>query len=299
MVDLKITQLTLPSGVTHVSTDWEVSTSIVFDTDNLVNSSYLDTINLNNIMFDNDLDPGVQYYGRARALLTTGYTVWGNIDVIMPTYIQDNDIRVESPSYINVPSLTTDSIQTSHDTMLFKLIATNYNAYGTAAHDSTSWFLEDMKGNVIWQSIYNNIYKDSIPVVGIMLKSNNIYRARAIFHGSSGDSSQISTYTFITNNYLTVKINSDLNTLFTAGNINLSFTYVPGVNTIDVSIYAIENNLPILVFNNKGIFNKDLNNNLIVTIPDKTLYTNGTFVVKFSTNLDRNLASDQFNTFNN
>ena len=298
MILLRITELLLDTGVVHTATDWEVSTTLDFAIESIVASSYADTANISGITFNNDLDPNVKYYARARVLLTTGYTIWGNIDVMTPTYISNLDIIQEAPSVISLPIVTSSSDVNNHSNSLFTLTAGGYSAYGTAVLESTSWFIEDALGNVVWTSLDNKVNKNTIFVGNIVLKDKGLYRAYAIFNSSSGDKSMAGTVTFVTNNVTSTDVLTNLNALNVATVLKISFLYNPLVTNIYARIDMVENNTLSLIHDNTGVVTIDSSVGLITyTIPANTLKISKSYFLSFRTNLENNISIKQFTTF--
>lgn len=192
-VKLTIKELALDDQVNHLATDWEVSTTLSFN--NVVLRSLADYTNKLSIMFDEVLNPNIKYYARARALLSTGYTTWGNLDVFTPTSINDLSEIGDIPTRISAPVITTDSNVHGHSNTMFNINVSGFSVIGGADHSATSYFIEDLYGEVIWRRLDEEIYKESVPVNDIILESNKIYRIKALFHSTTNDISQISTLT--------------------------------------------------------------------------------------------------------
>ena len=202
MVILRIRQLDLDQQVDHVATDWQVSDTMNFS--NILCESIQNVKNKRSMIFNKELDPNVRYYARARALLTTGYTEWGNLDI----FTVDNTVSLngneDMPSQIAIPIIRTKNevgyIEAgAHDTTLFDIEVMGYSVVGNATLDSTSYWIEDIYGTVIWSSIYNTVNKNRITVQDVILKANSVYVIKAVFHSTSNDASQIASYTIQTN----------------------------------------------------------------------------------------------------
>ena len=191
MIISRITDLDLPTGVTHLATDWQIASDLLFS--NIVVESIYDQNNLTHIMFPDKLDTGIKYYGRARVLLNTGYTEWGNINVFIPKDIDDIAIDHDFPSIVSLPVITTDSDITNHKPTMFTITASGYGVIGTGTHTATTWIITDINDEIVWSSIHdiNNI--DTIFFSKKILKENEIYKIKVMFHSSSNDTSQIAT----------------------------------------------------------------------------------------------------------
>ena len=161
MVVLRIKSLELDPGVKHIATDWEISDTQNFK--HIVARSLEDRINVSSIMFDVTLDPEKKYWARARALLDgRGYTIWGNLDIFVVKTYNDFENTTDLPTPISAPIPKTSSDVRMHEPTLFTLTATGFSIYGNAKHVATSWFIEDLDGQVVWSRMYDTIHKESI-----------------------------------------------------------------------------------------------------------------------------------------
>lgn len=188
------TELSPNNNVRIQAMDWQVADDETFR--NIVLRSDNDTTNLSSIVFTDILDPNVKWFARARALIKdSGWTVWGNLDVL--NYQQSEDIINSDtiPSRISAPIITTSSNPDNHEATLFSIFADGFDVIGNSVHDSTSWFIEDIDGRLIWADVKDTINKKKVDFRNMVLRNNTIYRIRAMFHSSSGDSSSISCYT--------------------------------------------------------------------------------------------------------
>jgi hypothetical protein len=297
MVVLKITELLLPPGVTHLATDWQVATDLQFT--NVIISSMGDNVNLSSIMFNDALDPTSRYYARARSLLTTGYTVWGNIDVTTPNYLGDLDLRSEMPSVLSTPILTSSSDVTNHLTTMFTLSVHGYSSYGTGTHESTTWIIEDIFGVIVWEHIADTINLNNMLICDVILKENNAYRARAIFNSSSNDSSQVATMTFITSGDINASIVSTLNDIVVNKNYTLDFMYNIGVSSLSVIIYQIHNDSATQIFYiDVPDTDFDTVSRRIKPIVTANIFaSNMIYIMLVKTNLDNVFKAIQFSTY--
>jgi hypothetical protein len=174
MIKLDIIPIELKDTERHIATDWAVyDKEYVDDTSTPILTSYVDTKNLYSINFDVDTDSNKTYYARARFLLNTGYTHWGDTKILK--YVKDDSLvndkfptRVAIPyirTYrmktiagigdenitLNAPTITGQSItgevnliayaelytNTTSSTMLLELIDPNY-------HDLTLFYIKAM-----------------------------------------------------------------------------------------------------------------------------------------------------------
>lgn len=253
MVVLRIKELELDDQTDHLATDWEVSRTISFN--DVVLRSLEDYSNKTSIVFNEILDPNIKWYARARALLSTGYTTWGNLDVFTPKNINDLDQNEDMPSRVATPTITTDSNTTNHDSTLFTINATGFSVVGTATHLATSWFIEDINNNIIWSKLNDETNKTSILVNNTLLKSNSIYRIKAIFHSTSNDASQISTLTIKVAGGDEVEVLTYLDGLdYTVDNV-ITIANVVGLTNVDWEVISLDKNLSEIIWNNNTISN--------------------------------------------
>lgn len=188
------TELAPNNNVRIQAMDWQVAEDETFR--NIVLRSENDTRNLSSIVFTDILDPNTKWHARARALIKdSGWTVWGNLDVL--NYQQSEEvINSETiPSRISAPVITTSSNPDNHEATLFSIFANGFDVVGNSVHESTSWLIEDIDGRLMWSDVKDTINKKKVDFKNMVLRNNTIYRIRAMFHSSSGDSSTISCYT--------------------------------------------------------------------------------------------------------
>lgn len=192
---LRIQALKLLDATKHLATDWQISRTVSFN--DIVCESIQDEDNLISITFPNVLNPNIKYYGRARALLDTGYTVWGNLHVFIPTAINDLDESIDLPSPVGIPIISTDSFANDHSATLFNINVSGYMVLGSADHLATTWIIEKLDGTPVWMSADDEVNRVSIFVNNIILENEKCYRIKAMFTTTSGDTSQISTKTIV------------------------------------------------------------------------------------------------------
>jgi len=248
MIISRITDLDLPSGVTHVATDWQIADDLLFS--NIVVESNYDQTNLTYIVFPDKLDPEVKYYGRARVLLSTGYTEWGNIDVFIPKDINEIAVDYDFPSLVSLPVISTDSDLNNHKPTMFTITASNYGVVGTGTHTATTWLVTDINDNIVWSSIYdlNNI--DTIHFTKRILKENEIYKIKVMFHSSSNDTSQLATKMIHVNKSdPRIILLNDLSTMDKNIDNTLSIKFIHLLDQVEWKISEIVDEYENVVFN--------------------------------------------------
>lgn len=311
-VMLIIRELELDDNVNHVATDWEVSDTISFINKVLVSKE--DRINLTSITFPDVLDPSKDWYARARPLLTTGYKAWGNVDVFRPVNVDNIKDYKDLPSRVGTPQLTSDSIQEDHAKTLFNLIATGYDVIGNSIHESTSWYIEDTNGVVIWSRIKDIFNKNTILVNEVILKSNQVYRVKCMFHTSTNDVSDITTYTIKTSGKSDIFVISYLDGLDVTKNIELDINNIEGTSLVtweilsvtkDVSesVWKAKTKYPIVISDPDNIEPYDpsvtyVNEINKVTVPADTLKEDSNYLLKVYSNKSNGITIIPFFTTN-
>ena len=241
MVILRILDLPLDDGVQHEATDWQVSDQPSFATRTL--ESLGDKKNLSTIIFNEVLDPNIKWYARARARLSTGYTIWGNLDIFLPENDNVIDASEDLPSRIAVPQITTSSDPKDHDVSMFTIHANGFEVLGNGSLSATTWIIEDVFGSVVWSSAYNTTDKTSIDITNIILKANQVYRIKVMFHSTSQDSSPIGCLTIKTSENSDINLNTYLDWVDPGEPIDLVSNKIEGVNSITWSIISVNNNI--------------------------------------------------------
>ncbi len=198
MVSMIINGLQLDDQSRILKADWQVSDTMNFS--NIVLESLDDEMNLQGILFRDDLDPNVKYYGRVRILVKDeGWTSYSNLDVVsvnLKGYMnQDEDL----PSKISTPIIETSSKYVeSHDGCLFDITLKGFDNVGTGIHSYSNYMIVDIvTGNVVWKKLGVEVEKETISVDDIMLEDNKAYRLCACFVSSTNDFSQLASKTIV------------------------------------------------------------------------------------------------------
>jgi len=290
MIYLRMTDLLLSPPVTHTYTDWQVATDLQFN--NILVQSLGDTTNLTSILFNNSLDPTIKYYARSRALLSTGYTAWSNIDIFSPQNIPDNTINAPLPSLVELPTITItnngDHVPIFGTTITISPVST----LGGAKHKSTSYILEDIDGVLIWESLYNINDMNRKVIPPFLMNPNTLYRIKIIINTDSNDTSQVLTKTIITANRTHGLIISNLENSPSTADLFIDINSTTSITKVVASLYSIINNQYTLVKTYAG------NNQPahLVTIPAIDLRPNSKYILRVVTN-DPNIWDQRtFNT---
>ena len=253
-----ILELDLSKGVKHLQTSWQISDKQDFS--NILVESLNDSVNLTSIVFpDLSVDVNTQLYGRARILTDIGgWSAFNNLDIV--TTDSDEDIFT-LPCKISVPRLYTskygskatrqtedDLTFTNHPLTLFYISNDeSYTVIGDAIHNASSWWIEDLDGNVVWKSLKDSINLNIILVDDIILERDSIYVIKHIMHTNTNDSSDIVSYRIrtlsMTNNTLYAYFENALNNLPSnySNGFTLTIPYDAGVNNVWIEIYVNSN----------------------------------------------------------
>jgi len=294
MVVSRLISLDLNANETHEATDWQIATDEAFT--NVIIDSVEDHVNKTIKYFPDVLDTTVEYYGRARLLLNTGYTEWGNLDIFIPKYINDTDIMTDLPTVVNTPIVTTNSPANAHTLAIFNIATSPFVTGGNATHESTTWVIEDVEGNVVYKKIRDKYHKTTLVVNDVLLKDSSLYRIKAYHHSSSDDTSYPGTLTIVTGSTTNTKIVSNINGLnVTVPNI-VDVKYYPGTSSVTYEVYSISDNEVSLLLN--GVTTSGTPGGVYTfTIPANTLVSGLIHIVRVRSDLDTTFETSIFTTY--
>lgn len=192
---LKLNNIDRASNLDWIYTNWELGTARNYEPSSLVATSYRDAINKHSIAFHVDLIPGKRYYARAQVVTNKGAHEWSNLKSWIHKAHEDVEVLTDLPSRISSPHITTDSNFKDHLPTGFYILCKDFGSLGEAVHVATSYWIETLKGKVVWKRLRDEINKNKILVDNVILKHNTVYRIKAVFHSSSNNDSQVSTKT--------------------------------------------------------------------------------------------------------
>lgn len=278
MVIARIEELLLEDGVTHVATDWQISREESFATREL--ESIQDKVNKSAIIWNDILDPNVKWYARARALLSTGYTIWGNVDIFRPENDDYIDAIEDIPTRISIPQISTNSDQNLHDTTLFTIVANGYDVIGTASHVATTWIIEDIDSNVVHASVYDTNNLSTYVLKNVILSDNSIYRIKAMFHSTTGDISPIGSYLIKTSQTSEITLLTYLDYVEVGDPINLRLYPIEGVTEVTWELVSLYKELNQTVWTNKSRDTDPFN----IEMPTVGLLGDNIYILKITTN---------------
>lgn len=300
LITLKIKNINRVDPLDWIYSNWEVATAKNFDPATIVASSYEDRDNKHSIFLEATLTPGKRYYGRVQVVTNKGAHEWSNLRSWVHKAYENADTLTDLPSRISSPDVTTDSNAKEHLPTGFHILCKEFGALGEAVHVATSYWIETLKGKVIWKRLRDEIQKNRVLVDNVILKSDTVYRVKAVFHSSSGNDSQVSTKTI----YVDGK-SSDHNMLkirtaimdydFTTGaNLNVQLTKVKDKDTLTVRLMAFDNGTSTLAFE------KDVKltpGNLRLIIPNEKLQQKAIYLLLVKYNGDDSWKHTILNTF--
>ena len=290
MVTARLIDIDIPASIQHISTDWDIATDRLFE--NIVCTSREDAVNKTAIKFNEVLDPSVKYYGRARILLSTGPTFWGNIDVFVPVSYNDKTIDINPPSMVSTPNLSLSESLNSHSLTGFRVYANGFNATSDAIHSDTSWFLEELNGVLLWSSVHDTYNKTSVGVYTRVLKANHAYRIRCVFHSSSNDSTQVTSKTFTTRGENEITLDSFLYNIKAGVDLDIMLKPNHKANSIDWVLYSLESNSLVKIWDTKTTGDEMSHS----TLPSELLIDNKVYVLKVKADNDKHQSVYSFTT---
>lgn len=335
MVILDAISLDLDNKVDHLATTWQVSD--LPDFSNILLKSEENYKDKLTIIFSDNLDPNIKYYGRARALLSSGWTEWGNVEIFK---VRNNtDLRPQDvfPTRVSIPQLKTyrmitdtgvgvlddDSIfdtpnnnknptptisgptegqlsgegddqefnddydinillheinPEEHDLTLFEIWARGFQVIGNAKHIATSWWIENSEGDIIWGSLVDKMSLTKIAVKDIILKSEEVYRIRAVFHTNSNDVSQIGTYSIVTGGADDINLVTYLDQVPFNRDLFLQLEWRDGMNSITWELLSLDLGIVTSIW-------KTTTTIITTTIPAGKLQQNKNYILRIKTNL--------------
>lgn len=294
MIIGSILELDIDENTQHLATSWYLSTTKDFS--NIIAKSENDKTNLLNIVFpDIVLDPNVELYGRARVLTNNGWSGYNNMDIVS----QDIDDGIFTlPSKISIPRLYTSKYPSKADrnpsddidfnnhplTMFYISNDESFSVIGDSIHTASSWFIEDLDGNVVWRSIKNIKDLNIIKVDNIILERNKIYVAKHIMHSNTNDSSDCTSYRFKTIGLKNIALNSWMENTFNnlpadyQNGFTVVLPYDQGITDVYVQIYSNINDKLSLIYEVQ-LTNNDRN----LVIGPNVIRQNGLYTVLFKT----------------
>jgi len=153
--------------------------------------------------------PEKEYVVKVRFILNVGIDANGNI-IEMPTTESAQVIDVKSimeknsvinipvPSLVARPTISSPYELTTHPHTEFKINISGFEVNGNGKKNDVSLFLLDSGDKVIHSVIEDKNNMGYFDLTKIVLDKNRLYKVKAIFKSTSGDSSDASSFEFIT-----------------------------------------------------------------------------------------------------
>ena len=292
MVVLRILEVDLTPGIEHIATSWELATDLQFK--NIVCESHDDKENKNIITFDEVLDPSIKYYGRAKLLLSSGYTIDSNIDIFVPKNINDIELDKDLPTIVQPPMVRTTSNRNNHSISGFDIIVSGYSVSSTAKHIATTYIIDDIDGNIILDTKPDVNNLNSLHIPYILLEPGKIYRVRALLHSSSNDISTTGTYTIVTGVNKIIKLKNRVLELNTVNDNLIEIFKYPNMSLVEYKLYQINDKGRELIFTETKKYNNVEN----VTIPKNKIKDNTVYLLTIKSNLDDVEFATMISTYN-
>lgn len=242
------TEISADNNTEVIAMDWQICGGTNFDTPILESKN--DNKNLSSITFTTI--PTEPWKARARAQLKkTGWTDWSYLDTMSYAKANENSKTIAIPSKIATPQITTSSLPSNHEAILFTIFANGFSVNSNASHSATTWFIEDVNENIIWSSLKDTINLTQIEFKSMMLRNNNVYRIRAMFHSSSGDVSNIASYTVLVGGSAVMELLTYLDNVdYTRNNTIEAVSIDPdsSVTSVDWQIISLTNDYAEVIF---------------------------------------------------
>jgi len=275
MVVVQIGNIDLAEGVELLAMDYEIATDITFAPEYIIASSYENYDNLQSMVFNNVLDPNATYYARARALLSTGYTVWGEIDLFIPLNVYNNLDTMDHPTVIAPPAISSDSDPLQHTPFNFNIFASGYSDNTNAEHESTTWVIEELDGTAVWVRNNDTINKLHITVNDVILNYNKIYVFKAFFHSSSNDISQPASLLIQIPDPGEVEFDIGLYNVIASEELIVKLKYIANITEAYIKLYEVTKNGLNVAYENTIVSTGIVSD----TIPADTMISGGEYVL--------------------
>jgi len=243
MVIMNVTPPIVSGDDVHVATDWQISTTKDFNTDDIVVESLNDQQHLYTIIFDIDLDPNKIYYGRARLRFNNYVSNWSEIDVIEYADAFKINIVGELPGVVSRPvvSLNYPNVNTEYDNVpgtLFKILTTPMTATSNTQHIASNYIITDILGNVKHTNLNDTENKTSYLFKDV-LEAGQTYIAFVSHVSSSGDISKPGGVVFTVYDVPEIEVTSDLTDVNVTDGYALTLNPVDDVTNIYLTIYGV------------------------------------------------------------
>ena len=186
---ISIRSMTLPNGKTLESTSYQVSTTGLFEADDIIINIDKDKDNLYKKSFELDYTAYDVYYARVKLNFDDG-SYYGWTKPIMLT--KDGDGYSYNNTIIVTPELSLDSDKDNCMLGGFKIFGSDFKIFdGNSIHKYTDWVIRDVNGDIKYQSLKNKDSLTSLRVPHDTLDPNKIYLIEATYVSSDNNKSNI------------------------------------------------------------------------------------------------------------
>jgi len=193
MTILFIPKPDLPKKFIHDTTDWEIATTPLFKSDDIVASSRDDEVNLTSIIFDIDLDTEKTYYSRARVVCDKAIFEWSKTDILKPTDFIKVAFNHAIPSMVMKPNISVDFDPMNFPSSLFTISTTDISTTSNAEHESSSYIIEDISGTPNFVKLEDKENLTSKLISEVKLEEGRPYILKVSHKATSNDSSDFAS----------------------------------------------------------------------------------------------------------
>jgi len=187
--NISIRSISLPNGKEIGSTSYQVSSSGLFETDDIIIDIENDTENIYSKSFDLDYTTFAVYYARIKLNFTDG-SFYGWTKPIMLT--KDGDSYSYNNTIIVTPELTIDSDVNNCELGGFKIYGSEFKVFdGGSLHKYTDWKIKDALGDVVFMSEKDKDNLTSIRMPHGKFTPNGIYLIEASYVSSDNNRSNV------------------------------------------------------------------------------------------------------------
>jgi len=194
--------ITTTDGVSHTQTSIQISTTDLFNTNDIIDELVSSSTNLLIWYSPVVLPIGQNFYVRIKRHFSDGTeSTWSNPKIV--SYEDAMVIRIEDDNYILKPIITVENDSFSNlNTDILTLSLSSFIS-NTSIHYSTTWVVTDNTGNTLFYSFKDTVNLTSIDIDKVITLINNYSSINiyAIYHGSNNVVSETSKLTVTNANY--------------------------------------------------------------------------------------------------
>lgn len=258
----------IPQGeYKHLATEWELWDKEIpkLDTEEtgIANKITEDT-EKRIVIFDIPLELGKTYYARARELRNDGWSKWSKVKTITPKDINERLENTHMPFRTPAPTVSTDYDTSAHPSGNFYIRGSEFMSLGATQHLSSTFFITDIEGNVLW-SLIDSETDLTETFVDVFLPANNIYILHVSYRGTNGNASIFASEAIYVSDDATIPIVEELLGVDLDDNENIYIRGVDGYDGVDWSLIDGENG---------NTLHADTTTTGVITIPEESMVNN-------------------------